>query len=97
MGKHGKPYVVPRKHNQGCARRHHGIAGVQMSDARVGLCVEWVMVLLKKSGRGGKTELFTCSSTIMLSVPLLLAWLDALTPVLEATMRGAPITKDTVK
>ena len=55
------------------------------------------MALLKKSGRGGKTELFTYSSTIMLSVPLLLARLDALTPALEATMRSAPITKDTVK
>lgn len=36
-------------------------------------------------------------STITLCVPLLLARLDALTPALEATMRGAPITKDTVK
>ena len=36
-------------------------------------------------------------STITLGVPLLLARLDALTPALETTMRGAPITKDTVK
>lgn len=38
---------------------------VEMSDAWVGSCVEWVMGLLKKSGRGGKTELFTALDTLL--------------------------------
>ncbi|KAL4071187.1 armadillo-type protein [Scleroderma yunnanense] len=38
---------------------------VEMSDAWVGSCVEWVMALLKKSGRGGKTELFTALDTLL--------------------------------
>ncbi|KAI6094438.1 armadillo-type protein [Pisolithus croceorrhizus] len=36
-------------------------------------------------------------SSIPLCVPLLLARLDVLTPALDATMKGAPVTKDTVK
>ncbi|KIJ68853.1 hypothetical protein HYDPIDRAFT_82664 [Hydnomerulius pinastri MD-312] len=36
-------------------------------------------------------------SSISLCIPLLIARLDELTPALETTMRGAPVTKDTVK
>ncbi|KAI6142115.1 armadillo-type protein [Pisolithus tinctorius] len=38
---------------------------VEMSDDWVNGCVEWVMGLLKKSGRGGKTELFTALDTLV--------------------------------
>lgn len=36
-------------------------------------------------------------SSLTLCIPLLIAHLDELTPALETTMRGAPVTKDTVK
>jgi cullin-associated NEDD8-dissociated protein 1 len=36
-------------------------------------------------------------SSLTLCTPLLIANLDELTPALETTMRGAPVTKDTVK
>ncbi|KAI5986283.1 ARM repeat-containing protein [Pisolithus marmoratus] len=38
---------------------------VEMCDDWVNGCVEWVMGLLKKSGRGGKTELFTALDTLV--------------------------------
>ncbi|KAF9229840.1 TIP120-domain-containing protein [Gyrodon lividus] len=38
---------------------------VEISDQWVNSCLEWIMVLLKKSGRGGKPELFTALDTLL--------------------------------
>ena len=43
-----------REHCQCCVHHHQGSPRGQDEQ-----CVEWVMGLLKKSGRGGKTEFFT--------------------------------------
>ncbi|KAG9310349.1 armadillo-type protein [Chiua virens] len=38
---------------------------VDISDQWVNSCLEWIMVLLKKSGRGGKSEVFTALDTLL--------------------------------
>ncbi|KAH7884046.1 armadillo-type protein [Phlebopus sp. FC_14] len=38
---------------------------VDISDEWVNSCLEWVMVLMRKTGRGGKTELFTALDTLL--------------------------------
>ncbi|KAF9235878.1 armadillo-type protein [Melanogaster broomeanus] len=38
---------------------------VEISDQWVNSCLEWIMVLLKKSGRGGKPEIFTALDTLL--------------------------------
>ncbi|KAF8139703.1 armadillo-type protein [Boletus edulis] len=38
---------------------------VDIGDQWVNSCLEWIMVLLKKSGRGGKPEIFTALDTLL--------------------------------
>ena len=38
---------------------------VEIGDHWVNSCLEWIMVLLKKSGRGGKPEVFTALDTLL--------------------------------